>query len=405
MKKNMKYDRKGFVLVLSLLTTTILLALVMPYVSRVVTDYGLTSRIYNLNSALNMAEAGIERKIFEIAYNSNSFNIPISSFQSSNEDNMGEYEVTVTLLPDASNPSSAIITSYGYVPNKSSYKVKKTVMVTYSFRRAFGKGVAGMTGISMSGQADINSYDSSKGEYNELLADGTRNIGQEGDIASNGPITITGQSMVYGSANPGDGYPFSGTPNVTGTYGTLQAPLTVDLIPDTVMTDALDNNANSTVHTHVIIDGVDTEVPYPLTNNALSVPSGEVCLSGGTYYFTSVNINGELSVEGPSSIYVVGDINIAGQGVVNTGTTPSDFLLYSTGSIITIAGQGAFYGAIYAPTATVTYSGQADFYGSIVCGFNADKGQAALHYDKALANVMPSFVVNKVTSWQEIIEP
>jgi len=80
---------------------------------------------------------------------------------------------------------------------------------------------------------------------------------------------------------------------------------------------------------------------------------------------------------------------------------PKDFLLYSTGSDIKIAGQGVFYGAIYAPTATVTYTGQADFCGSIVCGFNADKGQAALHYDKDLIKVMPPFVANKVTSWQE----
>jgi hypothetical protein len=399
MKKNMKYDRKGFVLVLSLLTTTVLLALVIPYVSRVATDYGLTSRIHNLNAALNMAEVGIERAIWEIGYNSNSSPIPVSSFQASNGSNIGEYEVSIS-----SDSSNAIITSHGYVPNKSSYKTKKTVMVTYSFHRAFGKGVAGMTGISMSGQADIDSYDSSKGAYDALLADGTRNVGQEGDIASNGPITITGQSKVYGSANPGDGYPFSGTPNVTGTYGTLQAPLTVDPIPEAVIAVALAVNNNSNIHKHVIISGVDTEVPYPLTNNALSVSSGEVCLSGGTYYFTSIGINGQIKVEGPSSIYVIGNIDIAGQGIVNPGGLPKDFLLYSTGSNVKIAGQGAFYGAVYAPTATVTYTGQADFYGSIVCGFNADKGQAALHYDKALANVMPTFVVNKVTSWQEIIE-
>ncbi len=402
MKKNMRYSQKGFVLVLSLLTTTILLALVIPYVSRVVTDYGLTSKIYSLNSALNMAEVGIERAIWEIGYNGNlsDFTIPVSSFQSSDGSSMGEYEATVT-LPDDSN---AIITSYGYVPNKSSYKTKKIVMIVYSFHRAFGKGIAGLTGISMSGQADIDSYDSSKGAYNALLADGTRNVGQEGDIASNGPITMTGQSKVWGSANPGDGYPFSGVPNVTGTYGTLQAPLVVDPIPNTVIDAALAVNNNSNIHQHVMISGVDTEVPYPLTNNALSVPNGNIYLAGGTYYFTSININGQLNVEGPSSIYVVGNVDIAGQGVINTGGVPKDFLLYSTGSDIKIAGQGVFYGAVYAPSATVTYTGQADFYGSIVCGFNADKGQAALHYDKDLANVMPPFVVNKVTSWQEIIE-
>jgi len=408
MKTMTNHSRKGFVLISALLITSISLLLLIPYASGVIADMKLTSMTNYSVLALDLAEAGVERAIWEIRYNgkSSDFTIPVTSFQSSAGDSKGEYEVTVA-LPDA---NSANIKSYGYAPNKSSYKSKKIIVVKYAFHRAFGRGITGAGGITMSGQADIDSYDSTAlnasgnpAGYDGLKADGTYNKGQQGDIASNGAITLSGQSKVWGNANPGPGYPFSGVPNVTGTYGTLPAPITIDPIPDAVVAAALANNVNGNITKTVMVGGVPTQVPYTITGYNLSDSTDEINLPGGTYYFASISISGtaKIKILGPSTVYVVGNINISGQGIVNTGTMPKDLLLYSTGSDIKVSGQAPFYGAIYAPNATVTYTGQSDFYGSIVCGHNVDKGQAGLHYDKALANVMPGFVVNKVTSWQE----
>ncbi len=404
MKKIMEHNRKGFVLVLSLLTTAILLALVMPYVSRVVTDYGLTSKIYNSTSALNLAEAGVERAIWEIRYNSeiSNFTIPVSSFQPSTGDSMGEYEAMVT-LPDS---NSATIISHGYVPNKSSYKAKKTVMVTYSFHRAFGQAIAGVNSITMSGQAFTDSYDSRIGAYNALV-DGVRNIGQEGDIASNGAITLGSNTYVNGNANPGKDYPFSGTPPVSGSYGTLQTPLVVDpiILPNNI---SLVNN-NDSINT----GDPPIEIFTPGTKNLVLSGTTQIVLPDGIYYFTSITMSGQSSIKVKEAakvyIYIDGasggkvNVNITGQGIMNIGK-PADLIIYYTGSAIKLAGQASFSGAIYAPSATVTMSGQADIYGSIVCGSNVDSGQASVHYDEALANIKPSWVADKVTSWQEIIE-
>lgn len=403
MKTIMNHSRKGFVLVSALLITSISLLLLIPYADQVLQDLKLTSIINNSTVALDLAEAGVERAIWEIRYNNNtsSFTIPVSSFQSSTGDSMGEYEATVTL-----DSNSATITSFGYVPNKSSYKAKKTVTVAYSLNRAFAKGVAALNSITMSGQASTDSYDSSVGPYNALLLDGTRNIGQEGDIASNGAITLGSNTNINGDANPGPDYPFSGTPPVSGSYGTLQVPIVVDpiVLPDNI----------SSVNNNNLIDIPLTDPPTAIFNSGTNdlVLSGttQIGLPAGTYYFTSLTMSGQstINVTGAVTVYIDGasggavDVNITGQGIINETGQPGNFIIYYTGSTIRLVGQASFSGAIYAPSAAVTMTGQADIYGSIVCGSTVDSGQAAIHYDKSLVNVMPYFVVNKVTSWQDV---
>jgi len=402
MKTITNHSHKGFVLIFALLIASIALLLLIPHASRVLADFKLTLIINNSTKALDLAEAGVERAIWEIRYNDNtsSFPVPLTSFQSSTGDNMGEYEAAATL-----DSNSATITSYGYVPNKSSCKTRKTVTVTYSLNRAFGRGVAALNNITMSGNASTDSYDSSEGSYNALLSDGTYNIGQEGDIASNGEIILGSNTVINGDANPGPDYPFSGTPPVSGSYGTLQAPIDVDPIvfPDNI----------SSVNDNAIIDIPATDPPTvifnPGTNDLVLSGTTQIGLPEGTYYFTSITMSGQsaINVTGAVTVYIDGsgggavDVNITGQGIMNDTGTPGNLIIYYTGSDIKLAGQASFSGAIYAPSATITMSGQADIYGSIVCGSNVDSGQAAIHYDKDLVKVMPDFVTPKVISWQE----
>ena len=388
-----KNRRKGFVLISALLITSISVIILIPYVSGVLTDLRLTSIINNSTVALDLAEAGAERAIWEIGYNSKTtdFTILLSSLS------QGEYEATV-IFPDS---NSATIKSYGYVPDKALSKAKKIVVVTYSIHRAFGKAIAGVDSITMSGQASTDSYDSSLGEYNAMV-DGVLNIGQEGDIASNGAITLGSKVYINGDANPGADDPFSGTPPVSGSYGTLQVPLSVDpiVLPEDI--SSVNDNELITITTE------EGTTPYTGGPDVSLASTTVLTLPGGTFYFTSITLAGQssINVTGASTVYIDGgavDVDITGQGIMNSGL-PTNLIIYYTGTNIKLAGQASFSGAIYAPLATVTMSGQADIYGSIVCGSSIDSGQAAIHYDENLADVMPPFVVNKVTSWQEVQE-
>lgn len=394
--------RSGFVLVTALLITSISAIILIPYVSGVMADLKLTSVVNNSAAALDLAEAGAERAIWEISYNGATadFTIPVSSLGA------GEYEAEVDF---PASGSSVTIKSYGYVPDKASYLSRKIVIVDFSLQRAFRGAVTSLNSITMSGQASTDSYDSDIGGYGEVV-DGEENIGAEGDIAANGQITLGSKVEVNGDANPGADYPFTGTPPVTGSYGTLAAPIEVDdiALPTSIATDNDNDN--------ILITNDDGETTAYSGSTDVVLASKEILtLPGGTYYLTSLTMSGQSQILvtgalGPAIVYIDSsasltggkvDVNITGQGISNIGV-PADLQIYYTGDYIKLAGQASFTGTIYAPDASVTLSGQSDVYGSIVCGSNVDSGQAAIHYDTALDSIMPPFVLNKVSSWQEV---
>jgi hypothetical protein len=389
--------RKGFVLVTAILIISILIIILTPYIARVSTEYRLMSKIYNSTAALDLAEAGIERGIWEVKYNGSAFTgwtttvagdgsktstLNVNGFQTSSGRAIGDYTVVVWTSPDE---TSSTTTATGYVPNRNAIDEKRIIKVAFS-RHNFSKAVVGLGNITMSGQAKTDSYNSTLGSY------ASQPHTENGDMITNGSINLSGQAYIHGDANPGPGHPFSGHPNVSGSYGTLAATFTVDPIPAETINAARDSNSNANI------------VP-PITGTSLSVSGSDVVtLPGGTYYFTSISVSGQagINVTGPSTIYVDGgNVSISGQGIVNNGV-PKNLLLYSTGNNISLSGQAAFTGAIYAPSATVTLTGQENLYGSITCGTNVDSGQAAIHFDLDLMNVTPVFADNKVTSWQEI---
>lgn len=395
-----KSNRRAFILITSLLFASILVIIALPYVSRITTEYMLMMKIYSNAAALNLAEAGVERGLWEINHNSSTFNgwssatdangnhtygVSVNGFKTASNQTIGDYDVTAWVSADE---MSGIVTGKGYVPNRTSPSSTRIVKVTCA-RQNFNKAVLSLNGITMSGQASTDSYDSSLGTYDSQTPT------LQGDIATNGAISLSGQAYVGGDANPGASYPFTGVPNVEGSYGTLQAPIVIDPIPPSALDAARASNNNS---------GIIHELGFePVSGYALSVPaSATITLPAGTYYFTSISVNGTVNTSGSVVIYVDGgNIAIAGQGLFND-SQPRDLLIYSTGSSINIAGQADLSGAIYAPNATVTLTGQENVFGSIVCGSNIDSGQAKIHYDLDLMNVTPVFASNRVTSWQEL---
>ena len=425
--------RKGFVLVLALLTTSVLLILMIAYILRVVADYRFTAKIYNSTVAFDLAEAGAERALWEIVHNSSLFSgwssgtdsegnpvrtISVSSFATSDGSIKGDYDVSVS-IPDA---MTATITSVGYVPRKLSYDSKRTVRVSYAkhnFNLAIG--ASGDDGIALGTQGKIDSYNSANGTYSAT------HTNSNGNISTNGPINFGTQARVWGDAHPGAAHPFPSHPsNVSGAWGTLQAPLVIDPIPqsalDAVCFPAGNSNSN-------IIKGNPAD-PSPLVGNALTLGTQKtVTLPGGTYYFSSITLGTQarMTVTGPSIIYVDGgnvsvgtqaDLNInagvqttfyiAGgniavstQGDINNLGAPKNLMIYSTGNIINLTTQTDLFAAIYAPNAAVNLTTQGDIFGSIMCKSFISSTQAGVHFDMDLLNVSPVFASSGVNYWQE----
>ena len=123
--------RNGFVEITMLVVTSILIIMTIPFISRVVTEYKLMAKIYKSTAALDLAEAGIERALWELNYNSSTFSgwtsstqgtvttriIDCNSFQAAGSTVIGDY--TVSVVTDSSIPTEATITCTGYVPSRT----------------------------------------------------------------------------------------------------------------------------------------------------------------------------------------------------------------------------------------------------------------------------------------------
>ena len=129
-------NQKGAVLIFSLIVVSALLVLSGAYLSMIISENRLVSRSYNSTVAINLAEAGVERAIWELIHSGGDFldsegwsgtdSKTISdSLQTAEGNTIGEYAITVTYL-SGSNPE---IEATGFVPNQSSPKARRSVKV------------------------------------------------------------------------------------------------------------------------------------------------------------------------------------------------------------------------------------------------------------------------------------
>jgi len=433
MKTVIKHNRKGFVLIFALLTTSISLVLLIPYISRVVADYRFTSKVYNSTVALNLAEAGVERALWEIRWNNSTFSgwtptadgytISVNSFRTLTGQSIGDYDVNVSISTDG---MTATATATGYVPNRTIKDGKRVIKVVYArhnFPMAFGACGNTVGAIMLGTQDKVDSYNSANGTYAQT------HTNSKGNLATNGSIVLGTQAKVYGDARPGADFPFPSKPSgVSGAWGTLAAPLVLDPIPRSYL-DGLKNGGNNNGN---IVKGAPAD-PNPLNGYSFSLGTQKTAtLTGGTYHFTSLTLGTQavLNVTGPSTIYVDsgniivgtqadfninatsatnivldgGNMNVSTQGDVNNLGVPKNLMIYSTGSTINLTTQTDFYGAIYAPNADVTLTTQGEVFGSISSKTIHCGTQAALHFDLDLLNVSPIFESSGVSSWQEIMQ-
>lgn len=105
----------------------------------------------------------------------------------------------------------------------------------------------------------------------------------------------------------------------------------------------------------------------------LDVGAGTVqTLTGPASYFVDdVMVDGELQIDntaGPVTLYVRGTMDVGATGNLTfVSADPDYFALYGVGEgLLRLAGQGTFYGVIYAPDRTVELAGAGFYIGAFV---------------------------------------
>lgn len=357
-----------------------------------------------------LSEAGVQRAIWELNFGNVqgwSINAQGNRFVSENLTQasgqfLGNYNVTVSGF----NTSMPKIESRGRISTAPVF-TEKRINVTMFDNLFLDYALFGNSTVDIKGSLTTDSYNSSLGVYNT-----TTNIGDNGNVGTNGDIVPSGNSTSYyinGSASTGP----SGTFSVNSTQVTNQ-PIT---------------------HTNN-----ETLSAIAVPEQLLGLPSGgtmsQGALNAGNYNFTDIDLTGHdiLAITGPANIYLPGnpssvdvsstnavirisnsgagtikiyangDIKLGGGGVINEAGIPENFLLYGTGGAgqqILVSGTNSFYGVIYAPNADITLKGNFTAFGAIIGKSITTDGGVYVHHDDALS-LQPGELRYTVQNWREV---
>jgi hypothetical protein len=179
-----KNEEKGFVLIVGLIVMMVLLLLAVPFLYQLSFENRLTTKSYKSSAALSLAEAGVERTIWELNYGDISSwtgddtlrTMGISSFQAAGGNVIGDVGIRV-VDPTADHP---IVESRGTVPYVGAQEVIRTVRSELGGFPPFKFAAFAEDGIMIDQGVAIDSYDSRNGVY-----DNSGNAGSEGDIGTN----------------------------------------------------------------------------------------------------------------------------------------------------------------------------------------------------------------------------
>jgi hypothetical protein len=351
-------------------------------------------------SAFYLADAGAEKALAAlndtVEWRTGFANQPLGQ---------GTYDVTVY---DSSSLSyledRVLVRSIGKIGS-----VKSTIEVTFApiYNTRFEYAVFGREIMDMNGGGMIDSYDSDLGTYASQAVNGPDNngfmfAGENGRIGSEGVVRLDGNAQAHGDAitTPAGGFTFGGGSCLYG--DTLRWPSfgVPDSIPASEVADAQAMNAASTEMT--LMGGA----VYDPVTGVLNVGSGQTAiLNSGTYFFSSVDIKGQMQIAAGAEVrvYVTGNWDSSSGSLVNPDNIPASLQIFSTGPDIKIAGGSQVCAAIFAPNADVTVTGGSNFYGGVVANRYYNGGGTSFHFDEALLRLDEQFVRGyKKSSWTEL---
>lgn len=360
---------KGFILITSYLLMMVMEIYSMALLTRNTSFYQATERNENKMISFNMAEAGLDRAIYELSkdltyggqtiykeMNTSGMEGGYASTVSSTDENGAAFANTKMRMmrtvghsPSLANGFSATscpATSTG----TRAYECREIISYVEYDDTLFEYAVFGDKNVKLNGASGvIDSYNSDNGNY------GGGNVANNGDVAYDGTYT-NNNTTVNGDLS---------TPNISCQSGT------------------------STV----------------ASSGTLNITgSSTVTLGAGTYYYDSIKISGtgQLVTTGPVTIYVKGDVDISGKGVATSGNIPANLFLITTAkdTNVKVSGSSDFYGIIYAPGSTVT-NDSGDFYGAVITDNFTQNGNGDVHYDESLADMPSPCVQVDLLSWRE----
>ncbi len=399
---NRHTDQRGMILVVALMVTLILALLGTAFLTTSGTEHQIAKNDQEIVQALYVAEGGLQTAL-------NQMNLTLVP-STPGTIGPGQYTVTVTAVPPPTGQQRIVAT--GYVPAVAAPRAVKQIAMLVCCSSPFQDALFGLNSVTVSAST-TNSYDcaivDNNGNpvpYGATYTDSNgvtrQNIGSNGDVASNGNITLSGSTAVNGDASTTPGHTVSGSSHVTGT-------VTTDAVPATMPDVACPAGG----YTPSVPSG--SGITYDSGTGDLTVSGGSASLTlsaPGTYYFHTVKVQGGATLAitsgGHVNIYIGGKLDSSGGSVVNNSNLPSNLTIWGCGTDTSAwtfsSGNGNAYLGLYAPNHSLTLSGGGDLYGSFIAeGTITETGGTRVHYDECLGRgAMGGKFVPALGSWTEL---
>jgi hypothetical protein len=414
-----KHEEKGFVLILGIIVMAFLLLLMAPFLFQLSNQHQSTERASRYITAFSLAEAGIDRAIWELNHgditswsgDSSARELTISDFQSSEGNVVGSIAITI-FNPESENP---VIEATGKVAGAAPVKTARTAQVV--LKRGdppplFDYAVFGQETIDVNSNALVDSYDSRLGSY------GGSNAGSSGNVGTNstayGSIDLAANAKIYGSAytgpesDPAEAIITRSNAIISGDRGALSE---AKLMPSVTAPEDLayrgDYDLGGT--------GVDTisesgqYASFNLRSNAKVTITGDVTLYVTGDFSMQSNTQLEIAEGARLTLFLGGSFEQDSNTQINNlNKKPSNLVILGTDSFdgqMQWNSNSQFWGAVYVPKANVDFNSNADFFGAIVGrSVNSISSNARIHYDVALSDSIVDFGGDYpyvVKSWQE----
>lgn len=405
-------------MVVGVIISASLLLLAIPLLFQLTAEQRLTEKSYKSLVAMTLAEAGVERAIWELNYgdisswngDSSMRTISIASFQAAGGSVIGDIDISVQ-DPEGESP---VVEAVGSVILTGSNTIEKTIRIVLESQgnSIFNFGMFGDEGVEFKSNARIDSYDSRLGPY------GGDNVNWQGHVGANathyGCIELNSNAKLYGDAVSGPGADPDEviiTRSNAHIYGEKEALSSEKEIPSVSPPEGLPWRGSYYLgsNSQDTISESGEYTSFKLESNAQVTITADVI-----FYITgafSMSSNTKLKIaEGVSvTMYLRGTFEQTSNTEINSLTEdPTQLVVLGTDSFngeMVWRSNSKFYGGVYVPKADVNYRSNSHFYGSIVAKSVELASNARVHYDEALSELDISSGGESssytIKSWQE----
>lgn len=393
---------------------TIFLAAIalMTYLKLTTNQVHMTYRSQTWNSAMAVAEAGLEEALTHCVYNSSNlasqgWALSTGNYQKSNTLFGGAYFVATI---STNVPYDIISTGYYPMPGTASYVTRKVKVSTKTMPVFFGALVS-KSSVDLNGnKTRVDSYDS---RSSAKSTNGKYDIAKAGDkadvvLASIGNLFDLGNGNIWGRAIT--------PPTVTVTTG-----------PNGAVGTAAWNTSSSGIQPGYWIKTANISVPDVTAPFLAATPPATGIVAGVAYDYVLNNgnymmgtLDKKCAVVGDAILYVTGTINssvltiqsnatvkiycggaTATFNTINNNATAAALQYFGLPANTTFNYGGNWVGGIYTPNADFNITGNNEISGAIVAKSIRMRGNSKFHYDQSLGgtNAPGGFII---TSWNEM---